>query len=201
YRWADAALNFLLVWYYCTLTIRESILIVNGSRIKGWWHTHHFISTVCAGINLICSLLFKLFGVFVVSIGFLAVLQYYYQSGCLYRLRSLGLGHEMDITVEGFMSWMWKGLSFLIPFIFIGYFFQLYNAYSLYHLSQEPACVEWQVLALSIVHFILFLGNTSTLSLVIWNKFKRDGFQIPYLRNKYKFGIGKMLSQGHAHSE
>ena len=31
-RWVDALLNFLLVWYYCTLTIRESILIVNGSR-------------------------------------------------------------------------------------------------------------------------------------------------------------------------
>lgn len=44
---------FLLVWYYCTLTIRESILKVNGSRIKGWWRIHHFISTVAAGVLLI----------------------------------------------------------------------------------------------------------------------------------------------------
>ncbi|KAK3754538.1 hypothetical protein RRG08_016727 [Elysia crispata] len=196
-RWADAALNFLLVWYYCTLTIRESILIVNGSRIKGWWLTHHFISTVCAAINLIWpdGYTYEQFRyqniLFAMYVSFVAVLQYYYQSGCLYRLRSLGQSHEMDITVDGFMSWMWKGLSFLLPFIFVGYFFQLYNAYTLYHLSQDPASVEWQVLALSIVHFILFLGNISTLSLVVWNKFKRDGFQIPYLRNKYKFGIGK----------
>lgn len=28
----DEIFNFLLVWYYCTLTIRESILISNGSR-------------------------------------------------------------------------------------------------------------------------------------------------------------------------
>lgn len=28
----DEVFNFLLVWYYCTLTIRESILISNGSR-------------------------------------------------------------------------------------------------------------------------------------------------------------------------
>ncbi|GFS02435.1 transmembrane protein 120A-like [Elysia marginata] len=206
-RWADAALNFLLVWYYCTLTIRESILIVNGSRIKGWWLTHHFISTVCAAINLIWPDghtygQFRFQNIlFAVYVGFVAVLQFYYQSGCLYRLRSLGESHEMDITVDGFMSWMWKGLSFLLPFIFVGYFFQLYNAYTLYHLSQSPTCVEWQVLALCIVHFILFLGNISTLSLVVWNKFKRDGFQIPYLRNKYKFGIGGLLSQGHAHSE
>jgi hypothetical protein len=44
---------FLLVWYYCTLTIRESILKVNGSRIKGWWRLHHFISTVVSGVLLI----------------------------------------------------------------------------------------------------------------------------------------------------
>lgn len=35
FRFVDAILHFLLVWYHCTLTIRESILIVNGSRIKG----------------------------------------------------------------------------------------------------------------------------------------------------------------------
>lgn len=32
FRALDALFNFLLVWYYCTLTIRESILITNGSR-------------------------------------------------------------------------------------------------------------------------------------------------------------------------
>ncbi|KHN88423.1 Transmembrane protein [Toxocara canis] len=30
----DAICNFLLVWYYCTLTIRESILRINGSNIN-----------------------------------------------------------------------------------------------------------------------------------------------------------------------
>ena len=34
YRAFDALFHFLLVWYYCTLTIRESILIVNGSNIN-----------------------------------------------------------------------------------------------------------------------------------------------------------------------
>lgn len=36
-RFIDSIANFLMVWYYCTLTIRESILRVNGSKIKGWW--------------------------------------------------------------------------------------------------------------------------------------------------------------------
>jgi hypothetical protein len=34
YRALDSLYMFLIVWYYCTLTIRESILKVNGSRIK-----------------------------------------------------------------------------------------------------------------------------------------------------------------------
>lgn len=33
-RFLDSVSNFLMVWYYCTLTIRESILRVNGSKIK-----------------------------------------------------------------------------------------------------------------------------------------------------------------------
>jgi len=49
----ELSFMFLLVWYYCTLTIRESILKVNGSRIKGWWRLHHFISTVVSGVLLI----------------------------------------------------------------------------------------------------------------------------------------------------
>ncbi|XP_062870784.1 transmembrane protein 120B isoform X2 [Trichomycterus rosablanca] len=52
YRVTDEIFNFLLVWYYCTLTIRESILINNGSRIKGWWVLHHYVSTFLSGVML-----------------------------------------------------------------------------------------------------------------------------------------------------
>ena len=157
-RVMDLLFMFLIVWYYCTLTIRESILIVNGSRIKGWWRTHHFISCVVGGVLLVwpdgpAYAEFRdqhtLFNVYV---AFLQYLQYVYQKGCLYRLRSLGERNEMDITIDGeerefdlnrlpmvavllcsgFHSWMWKGLSFLLPFLYIGYLMQLYNAYTLY---------------------------------------------------------------------
>lgn len=39
----DALFHFLLVWYYCTLTIRESILVVNGSNI----HRKFILFFVC----------------------------------------------------------------------------------------------------------------------------------------------------------
>ncbi|XP_028319076.1 transmembrane protein 120B isoform X2 [Gouania willdenowi] len=51
-RVTDEIFNFLLVWYYCTLTIRESILMSNGSRIKGWWVLHHYVSTFLSGVML-----------------------------------------------------------------------------------------------------------------------------------------------------
>lgn len=45
HRVTDEIFNFLLVWYYCTLTIRESILMSNGSR---WVHIHFKIHLVNA---------------------------------------------------------------------------------------------------------------------------------------------------------
>ncbi|XP_060561303.1 ion channel TACAN-like [Ruditapes philippinarum] len=186
-RWADSVLHFLLVWYYCTLTIREQILIVNGSRIKGWWLLHHFVSTACSAITLIWPDGYSYqsfrtqYGWFILYIAFVQVLQYYYQRGCLYRLKCLGQRHDMDITVEGFMSWMFKGLAFLLPFLSFAYFFQLYNAIKLYHLYQDPRCTEWQVPVLSIIHLVLFLGNMTTTLKVLKQKFTED------MRNKKKF--------------
>lgn len=178
YRVLDLIFLFLLVWYYCTLTIRESILKVNGSKIKGWWRAHHFLSTVAAAILLIwpdgiCYQMFRRqFGLFNCYIAFVQFLQFKYQQGVLYRLKALGERHNMDITIEGFHSWMWRGLSFLLPFLYIGYLYQLYNAYTLYVLSSQDACNQWQIPVLSVLFLALFLGNTITTSLVIPQKFK-----------------------------
>ncbi|KAF4520136.1 hypothetical protein B566_EDAN010292 [Ephemera danica] len=185
-RALELAFMFLLVWYYCTLTIRESILKVNGSKIKGWWRVHHFISTTAAGVLLIWPTSdtwyqfrsqFMWFNVYISVVQFL---QFRYQQGVLYRLHTLGERHNMDITIEGFHSWMWKGLSFLLPFLYIGYIFQFYNAYVLYYLAfHEDA--TWQVPVLSALFFILFLGNTITTSMVIPQKLKER------TKMKYRF--------------
>ncbi|EDW44032.1 GM18854 [Drosophila sechellia] len=96
YRALELAFIFLLVWYYCTLTIRESILKVNGSRIKGWWRAHHFISTVAAGVLLVWPQgehwqIFRMqFMYFNVYISIVQYLQFGYQKGLLYRLKALG---------------------------------------------------------------------------------------------------------------
>ncbi|CAG0915279.1 unnamed protein product [Notodromas monacha] len=179
----DLLFMFLLVWYYCTLTIRESILRVNGSRIKGWWRLHHFIATVMSGVLLVWTsspsyLKFRSqFVYFNIYIGVVQYVQFHYQKGCLYRLKALGDRYSMDITIEGFHSWMWKGLSFLFPLLYLGYFFQLYNAYVLYEMSKEPEA-PWPISILSGLFFVVFLGNMFTTSTVIrekmWQMFKKE---------------------------
>ncbi|CAH2005695.1 unnamed protein product [Acanthoscelides obtectus] len=167
-----------LVWYYCTITIKEAILRANGSRIKGWWRLHHILSTISSGILLIWPenepwrqfreqfIWYNLYSCFV------TYLQFKYQRGALYRLKALGERDNMDITIEGFHSWMWRGLTFLLPFLFIGYLFQLIHAVVLYKLSYHPEAT-WQVLTTSILFFVFFLGNTVTTILVVPDKIKQ----------------------------
>ncbi|XP_011187801.1 transmembrane protein 120 homolog isoform X1 [Zeugodacus cucurbitae] len=178
YRALELAYIFLLVWYYCTLTIRESILKVNGSRIKGWWRAHHFISTAAAGVLLVWpqgehwQLFRTQFMYFNVYINIVQYLQFGYQKGLLYRLKALGERHNMDITIEGFHSWMWRGLSFLLPFLFGGYTFQAYNAWTLYKLTTYPPAAPWHVSVMCGFFLLLFSGNIITTLLVVPEKIR-----------------------------
>ncbi|VUZ46264.1 unnamed protein product [Hymenolepis diminuta] len=152
----DSIFHLLIVWYYCTLTIRERILMQNGSRIKGWWATYHFILTVEAAVMLIWpssrsysefrdQFMFYSFYILIVQ-----CMQYYYQMGCLYKLRALGQRPSMDITVDGYMTWMSSRLSFVLVFLLSAYAFQIYNAYSLYCIAKAPYCQEWQVTTMTL---------------------------------------------------
>uniref|UniRef100_A0A8C7YUY3 Transmembrane protein 120A n=1 Tax=Oryzias sinensis TaxID=183150 RepID=A0A8C7YUY3_9TELE len=148
-------------------------------RIKGWWVFHHYISAFLSGVMLTWpdGNLYKMFrGQFLAYClyqSFVQCLQCYYQSGCLYRLRTLGERHNMDLTVEGFQSWMWKGLTFLLPFLFFGHFWQLFNGLSLFRMAQLPDCKEWQVLVCGLCFLILFMGNFFTTLAVVHHKSKK----------------------------
>ncbi|GLV34576.1 uncharacterized protein CBL_09057 [Carabus blaptoides fortunei] len=199
FRPLELSYIFLLVWYYCTLTIRESILKVNGSRIKGWWRLHHFISTVAAGILLIWpdteawALFRDQFMWFNAYISTVQYLQFRYQQGVLYRLKALGERHNMDITIEGFHSWMWRGLSFLLPFLFLGYMFQLYNAYMLWTISYHHTAT-WHVSVLSATFLVLFLGNIITTCMVIPQKLQ-ERMLLRYRLMSQRLSWAKNLNQ------
>ncbi|XP_061716247.1 transmembrane protein 120 homolog isoform X2 [Cydia pomonella] len=198
FRPLQLILIFLLVWYYCTLTIRESILKVNGSRIKGWWRLHHFISTVVAGILLIWpqnvpwSEFRHTFMWFIAYISVVQYMQFRYQSGVLYRLKALGARHNMDITIEGFHSWMWRGLSYLLPFLFGGYVFQLYIAYTLYQLSYHPEAT-WQVPYLAAMFLVLHIGNMYTILRTMRKKTK-SGLKLRYRLRAIAYRLSNELT-------
>ncbi|KAF1377506.1 hypothetical protein PFLUV_G00201500 [Perca fluviatilis] len=147
-RVTDEIFNFLLVWYYCTLTIRESILMSNGSRIKGWWVSHHYVSTFLSGVMLT------------------------WPEGPMYQMfRSQFLA--FSIYQKGFQSWMWRGLTFLLPFLFFGHFWQLYNSVTLFRLGGREDCKEWQVFMLALTFLVLFLGNFLTTVKVVHQKVQK----------------------------
>ncbi|KAF7270739.1 hypothetical protein GWI33_016321 [Rhynchophorus ferrugineus] len=166
-----AVLNYFI--HFRALELSYIFLLV---WIKGWWRFHHFFSTVAAGILLIWPdnstwMAFRhQFALFNIYLSVVQFLQFRYQRGALYRLKALGERHNMDITIEGFHSWMFRGLSFLYPFLFAGYMFTLYNAYTLYLLSYYPDAT-WHVRVLCAMFCILFLGNTATAIGVIPSKF------------------------------
>ncbi|XP_022604130.1 transmembrane protein 120A-like isoform X3 [Seriola dumerili] len=153
-------------------------LLSKQSKIKGWWVFHHYVSTFLSGVMLTWpdGNLYKAFRnqflAYCLYQSFVQCLQCYYQSGCLYRLRALGERHNMDLTVEGFQSWMWKGLTFLLPFLFFGHFWQLFNGLSLFRMAQLPDCKEWQVLMCGVCFLILFMGNFFTTLAVVRQKLK-----------------------------
>uniref|UniRef100_A0A9J2PKW4 Uncharacterized protein n=1 Tax=Ascaris lumbricoides TaxID=6252 RepID=A0A9J2PKW4_ASCLU len=152
------------------------------ARIHAWWITHHYLAFALAGIGLTWpdDEFYKQFRVqsitFIGCIALVQLVQYQYQSGCLRRLTSLGQRNEMDITLEGFASWMFRGLTFLLPFLFMVYFFEFYNSYTLYKLwTVRKWETAWQVAALSVMFFIAALGNTVVVSLVILHKLHDSG--------------------------
>lgn len=58
FRVTDEIFNFLLVWYYCTLTIRESILMNNGSRYLFYYmicNSFSIHAVILAERRCICS--------------------------------------------------------------------------------------------------------------------------------------------------
>ncbi|KAG3279072.1 transmembrane protein 120B isoform X3 [Ictidomys tridecemlineatus] len=154
-------------------------------RIKGWWVSHHYVSTFLSGVmltwpnGLIYQKFRNQFLAFSIFQSCVQFLQYYYQRGCLYRLRALGERNHLDLTVEGFQSWMWRGLTFLLPFLFCGHFWQLYNAVTLFELSSHEECREWQVFVLALTFLVLFLGNFLTTLKVVHTKLQKN-------RNKSK---------------
>lgn len=187
---------FLNLWYYSTLTVRESILIANGSRIKGWWVVHHYISIILCGVCItipngseekyVMAFLFYLSYNSVISL-----LQFTYQKAALYGLRATGNynrkndksdnSQELLVTTDlGFTFSVAKFMSLgkLLPFLFFAYFLQFYNAFVLIQASvsafRDRILLHWQVPVLGGLFLMLGLGNSVTMLQVLRQKYQHN---------------------------
>lgn len=182
----EAFFQAVICWYYSTISLREHILIANGSRIKRWWLIHHYLSIFLAAILLTWpggeayDMFFPTFHYLALYIEMVQLLQFKYQTQRLYRLRALGKADMMDITAEGIQL---KGsLTLLVPFLLIGQMWQLYVSYVLYNYIQE-GYTDWQIPYTSVVYFVLAVGNIySTIASVI-HKIRRQKWKDDCKRN------------------
>jgi hypothetical protein len=129
FKWTilDNLSNFLLLYLYSTMTIREHILLANGSHIRFWWIAHHYLLIGIGGTLLIwpngssyASMRTALVASTVI-IGAIQILQYRYQLKRLYTLRALSKVDNMEITTDAEHLHLSTGLFFLLPFLFLGH--------------------------------------------------------------------------------
>ncbi|KAI0980119.1 hypothetical protein GJ496_005091 [Pomphorhynchus laevis] len=197
----DYLFQFLIMWYYCTLTIRESILVVNGSRIRRWWRFHHFLACINNGIILMWphSKCYHSVRKYMIILCFyltcVQTLQFYYQQGLLYRLRALGESKQMDVNLEGVHTWMLRGLGFLVPFLFIAYGSQLWIGTWLLKLGRvNDACEqEWHPYILGVLMLVFCTGNVITAVWVLINKYRQQLAEYEHWVNVRYEGLRSVL--------
>jgi hypothetical protein len=176
----SALVHCISVWYYFTITLRELVLLSNGSKIKLWWLIHHYGSIIVAAVSLMwppgtCYASFKTqFMFFSFCLSCVMTVQFFYQRAKLYRQVAMGKSHHLVVTQESSISTV-LDFSFLVICLVAVYIFQFYNAYTLYNLlmSSDEDCKRWQVGMLSIMFALLGALNSWTLMSVLWNKLKK----------------------------
>ncbi|KNC81644.1 hypothetical protein SARC_06049 [Sphaeroforma arctica JP610] len=155
-----------LVWYYSTITLREHILIANGSKIRSWWLWHHYLSIIVVCLLVIwpngwaMREFLRGFEWFCFYVAFIQLMEFQYQRRRMYTLNALGKEDNMRPIGEG-VSWN-SSLSVLVPFLLFGQVWQLYQGYVLYALARDQRCHEWVVPVMSVLMLILGVGNLYT---------------------------------------
>lgn len=120
-----------LCYLYIALALRENVLIVNGSNIRSWWITHHYLSTVACLLILSLPIDSPSFAIFSHKFlrwsamqGVVMLVQNRYQRRRMYTRIALGKDSAMDV-VTGESSGM-RGQSLLLyPLLFLLQFWQM----------------------------------------------------------------------------
>lgn len=163
------------MYIYSTLTIREHILINNGSHIKKWWIIHHYICIIITGMMLTCPEdSFYLIRAPVLKYLFILscsqLVQYQYQMRRLYVLRALKKAHPLETTSEivniSFIANLWGVIVILVLFQFV----QIYVSYYIYRLHVQYNWTNYQPVIGAILICVMAFGNISTIVYTCYRK-------------------------------
>ncbi|KAG9393102.1 TMPIT-like [Carpediemonas membranifera] len=177
----DILSTTLLFAFYIIITLRESILTRNGSRIRFWWRAHHYLSSFAAFIlvtwcsvdcavwrDIRCPVLSFMIYVFIVQI-----LQTRYQLSRLYTLTALDRAHVMDTTNAETIQYR-RGVSMpiLLPFLWIAHGWQFLIGYRcaiawgsrMLLAFNDPyvSAPQWQGVIIAGSFMLLAIGNIYT---------------------------------------
>ncbi|KAH7827011.1 putative Transmembrane protein 120 like [Monocercomonoides exilis] len=150
------------------LSLRERILRVNGSHIRGWWKVHHMCCLLfCCGLvawfdsRQYQEMRRSLYAVGVYT-GAVQYLQAKYQMSRLYTLVSLGKVSEMDVPNRDSAPLHWSiNMTLLLPFLLIGYFLQFYMGFRMCALYvTRRVFKEWNLVFVGGIFIFLSVGNT-----------------------------------------
>lgn len=174
YRSLEKIFHFILVNYYFVISVREHVLIQNGSNIRRWWRAHHYLAILLSAVMLTWptgdsySKFNPQFMWFSLTLALVQLMQHRYQSKLLYKQRALSKTATMTTTTDLPTG---NSLFQIIGALLCLYVFQLYNSYSLYSIwNDATGKQEWQVATCGLIFFILSGGNIITTIQVVQKK-------------------------------
>lgn len=178
--WLDGFGNFILLYSYSTVALREHILRLNGSAMHSWWLMHHYLCAILAAVLLVWPACEEYYMIrrelllFMVYIAAVQILQYRYQMNRLYTLRALSKVGPMQVTTESGSAHVYNSLGFLLPFIVLGHFSQLGIGWKFLKMffNGKIFSSDWQIFVMGILFITIACGNIGTTLLTLWKKWK-----------------------------
>jgi hypothetical protein len=169
-----------LLYYYLTLSLRENILLANGSDILHWWIYHHYISMVTAACMLLWPNSYtvkhrmKEMLWFALAQGLVMLFQNNYQKKRLYVRKTLGKAKAIDVDTSETIVEKPSDLKILIPMLFLLYaveaWFGTTFIYDYKYALEEKAVYPEGVLVMGFAFLVLAIGNAYTTGIVLLSK-------------------------------
>lgn len=173
--WIYVLTHIWLLYYYISLALRENILRMNGSRMRQWWITHHYVSAAMSVVVLTWPTdsrswerFLPVFTAYFLYQGTLQFMQARYQKARHYARTAMGRVGSMDVTHTETVDEVHSGLYIIVFLAFVAQIWQIYNGLILFHtligdlnLTQPWYQFREEVQCIILGVFFIFLGVTN----------------------------------------